>query len=374
MYDGPIIDVDVHHRWKNDAELLSYLAPHWRELMVHDHGNWPIDAPNAPLFHHVGGSQKRRDSYPEVGPPGSDYELLCEQWLDPFPVELALFTFDLGTSSGMPNPYLSSALCRAANDWNVDQWLNRGDPRVGGAILVPTQLPDDGAAEIRRLGDDERFVAALLVHNGLGEPFGHPAYHPIYAAAADYGLPIAIHLGGDSWTHTSHMSAGGIPSSRFEYHTVANHASQLHLASFITHGVFERFPSLRLLVVETGFTWVPWLFWGLDGQYASLRRESRLVRRLPSEYLRMHVKVSTQPLEDPPRHAQLVQLLEAFGGMEDILMFASDYPHWDADDPRYIARVIPPAWAPKVFYENAASVLRLPVASRRTPIAAGAAD
>jgi predicted TIM-barrel fold metal-dependent hydrolase len=372
MYDGPIIDVDVHHRWKSDAELLGYLAPHWRDLMVHEHGNWPIDAPNAPLFHHVGGSQKRRDSYPEVGPPGSDYELLCEQWLDPYPVELALFTFDIGTSSGLPNPYLSTALCQAANDWAIDQWLSRGDPRLGGAILVPTQLPNDGADEIRRLGEDERFVAALLVHNGLGEPFGHPVYHPIYAAAAECGLPIVIHLGGDSWTHTTHMSAGGMPTSRFEYHTVANHGAMLHLASFITHGVFERFPSLRLLVVETGVAWVPWLFWGLDGQYASLRRESQFVRRLPSEYLRDHVKISTQPLEDPPRHAQLIQLLEAFGGMEDILAFSSDYPHWDADDPRYISRVIPPAWARKVFYENAASVLRLPAARREALTASGA--
>ncbi|MCW3018762.1 MAG: amidohydrolase [Solirubrobacterales bacterium] len=371
IYDGPIIDVDVHHRWVSTAELLEFVSPQWRELIVHEGGALPIDAPAVPMFHHVGGSQKRRDSYPQLGPPGSDYKLLCEQWLDPFPVELAVLTFDIGTSAGLPNPYLATALCRAANDWTIERWLDRADGRIAGAVLVPTQLPEDGADEIRRVGGDERFVEALLVSNGLGEPFGHPAYHPIYAAAAEVGLPVAIHLGGDSWTHTSHMSAGGMPSSRFEYHTVANQSAMLHLASFVTHGVFELFPTLKLLLVETGVTWVPWLFWRLDEQYALLRRESPIVRRLPSEYLREHVKLSTQPLEDPPRHAQLIQLFEAFGGMEELLCFSSDYPHWDADDPRYIARILPADWAAKVFYANAASVLRLPARHSRVPLAAG---
>ena len=195
--------------------------------------------------------------------------------------------------------------------------MSREDARIGGSILVPTQLPEDGGAEMSRLAGNERFVEALLVTNGLGEPFGHPVYHPIYAAAAEAGLPIGVHLGGDSWTHTSHMSAGGLPSARFEYHTVANHAAMGHLTSFITHGVFERFPTLKLLIIESGVSWVPWLFWQLDRMYEIYRRESSWVRRLPTEYLRDHIRLSTQPLEDPPRHEQLVRVFEAIGGMDE---------------------------------------------------------
>ena len=104
MYSGPLIDVDIHHRWCSDVELLDYVEPAYRELIVSERGNAPVDAPPVPMFHHVGGSQKRRDSYPAIGPPGSDYELLCEQWLDPYPVELGVFTFDIGTSAGMRIP------------------------------------------------------------------------------------------------------------------------------------------------------------------------------------------------------------------------------------------------------------------------------
>jgi uncharacterized protein len=370
-YSGPIIDVDLHHRWRSDVELLEFVEPRFRELILSERGNAPVDAPSAPMFHYVGGSQKRRDAYPEVGPPGSDYELLCEQWLDPYPVELGVLSYDVGTQGGMPNPYLSSALCRAANDWTAERWLERPDPRLGGAVLVPTMLPEDGAAEIRRVGANPRFVEALLVSNGLGEPFGHPVYHPIYEAAAEVGLPIGYHLGGDSWTHNSHMSAGGMPSTRFEYHTIANHAAMLHVTSFVTHGVFERFPTLKLLVVETGVVWLPWLFFQLDRLYEIYRRESSWVRRLPTEYLRDHIRLSTQPLEVPPRHEQMLRVFEAIEGMDEILVFASDYPHWDADDPRYIARVLPDEWAPKVFHDNAAGVLRMPAATERAVTAGG---
>lgn len=91
-----------------------------------------------------------------------------------------------------------------------------------------------------------------------------------------------------------------------------------------------------------------------------LRAESTHVRELPSEYFRRHIKLSTQPFELTPRKEQLIELLEAFGGMEDLLCFSSDYPHWDADDPFAVATRIPRSWLANVFYENARSILRLP--------------
>lgn len=361
MYDGPIMDIDLHHRWKDEAELIEHLDPKWRPVVDRSTSKVYLEAPVA-QFLHTTGLNKRADAFPpEGGQPGSSYRMMREQWLDPFPVERAVLSFDIGTSAGVPNPQLASALVRAANDWNMATWIEGiADERLYTAALVPTALPEDGAAEIRRLAGNPRVVEALVVSNALGMPFGHPLYHPIYAAAEECGLPIAIHNGGDQYSSTSQMMAGGMPNTRFEFHTLAPQSTVHHLLSFIVNGVFEKFPRLKLVIVEIGVSWVPWLMWSLDRNYSNLRREHPHLTRLPSEIFREHVRLTTQPLELTPERLQLAEALETFGGMEDILCFASDYPHWDTDDPSFIARRMPESWCPKVFYENTREVLRFP--------------
>ena len=59
------------------------------------------------------------------------------------------------------------------------------------------------------------------------------------------------------------------------------------------------------------------------------------LKRLPSEYIREHVYLTTQPVEEPHKPEQFLQLLEQFGDMVDHILFASDYPHWDSDDPDF---------------------------------------
>jgi predicted TIM-barrel fold metal-dependent hydrolase len=359
VYDGPIIDVDLHHRWSSEQALIDYLEPEWQSVVDRSVSSVHLEPPA--LFHHTRGSNKRVDAHHEDGPPGSSYAVTCAQWLDVYPVERAVLTFDIGSVSVIPNPFLASALCRAANDWSLDHWIEQpADQRLYGSLLVPTQIPADGVREIERMGPHGRIVEALMVGNGLGKPLGHPLYHPIYAAAAEHGLPIAIHNGGDLWNTGSQYLAAGMPGTRFEFHSAAPQSTMGHLASFITHGVFEKFPTLKLMIVEIGVAWVPWFLWKMDAQYATLRRESPWVKRLPSEYFREHVRLSTQPLEISPDKNQLIELLEAAGGLEDILVFASDYPHWDTDDPSYVERQLPRSWLSKVFYENGLKALRWP--------------
>jgi predicted TIM-barrel fold metal-dependent hydrolase len=361
MYTGPIIDVDLHHRWRSEADVVSYLAPKWREMMERERNSMLVEAAVA-LFPHSTGTNKRTDAAPADGSPGaSHYPTTCEQWVDAFNVERAVLTFDVGTTAGVRNPYLASALSSAANDWSIDRWIEaHEDPRLGTAAIVPTQIIEDGVRELERMAAHPRVVEALVVSNGLDRPFGHPAYHPIYATAEECGLPVAIHNGGDQWMFNTTMTAGGLPPSRFEYHTLAGQSVVHHIVSFITHGVFEKYPRLKLMAIEIGIAWLPWLLWSLDSHYDALRKESPWVKRLPSEYIRDHVLVSTQPMEESPRRGQMIDLLESAGGLEDILVFASDYPHWDTDDPRAISNRLPKEWWPKVFYENAAQVLRWP--------------
>jgi predicted TIM-barrel fold metal-dependent hydrolase len=134
------------------------------------------------------------------------------------------------------------------------------------------------------------------------------------------------------------------------------------VASAIAHGIFERYPDMRLVLVECGAAWLPALLWRLDADYKALRKETPWLKRLPSEYAREHVRVSTQPLEQPPDERHLWALLEAMSGRE-VLVFASDYPHWDFDDPTTIR--LPEGWEDDVLDGNARRLYGLPAAQRQ---------
>lgn len=86
-------------------------------------------------------------------------------------------------------------------------------------------------------------------------------------------------------------------------------------------------------LIEGGFAWVPPLMWRLDRAWQQLKAEAPQIKRLPSEYIREHFWITTQPMEEPPQRDYFFQLLEQMD-MNDRLMFATDYPHWDFDSPR----------------------------------------
>ena len=360
MYKGPIIDCDLHNTWESSGELAEYLPKEWREFAEGPgKGQLLSVIPSIPTYMLLHGHNKRLDTFPpDGGEPGSDYQMTKDQLLDPFGIERAILHFDTGLNVAHPNPYFARALSQAANDWCMERWLDGRDERLYGAVMAPNQLPDEAAEEIRRVGEHSQMVEVLFGANGLGKSLGHPIYHPIYQAAADLDLTVGIHI---AIVGAAPEYAGGRPSSRLEFLALAWQPAQHHLLSLLTHGVFEKFPTLRVMLIEVGVSWIPWMLWHLDAYYDELRRESPLVKRLPSEYFRDHVRITTQPFERSTQPEQLIDLLEAFGGVEDLLCFASDYPHWDGDDPAYLARRLPKDWLPKVFYENALKFYRWPL-------------
>jgi uncharacterized protein len=355
MYTGPVIDCDIHHDWASPADLLPYLSAGWREYVTRS------GAPQQPIpfipseIHPNPGGVFRDDAFPaEGGPPGSSYELMRRQLLDPYRVERGLLTFGAGTYvAAIANPCFAAEVARAANDWSIDQWLGDRDPRLYGTVLVANQLPAEGAKEIRRVGGHPRIAAALMATNGVGKPFGHPLFHPIYEAAVETGLPVAIHAAGESFASMRVSPVGsGVPSLYLEHHTLVPQGVMTHLVSLIVHGVFEKYPTLRVLLVEAGVAWIPAVLWRFDMDYKGLRREAPWLRRHPSEYFYEHVRITTQPLELAPRREQLIELLKLVDG-DRILCFSSDYPHWDTDDVVFVAQHLPPAWHERVFRENA---------------------
>jgi predicted TIM-barrel fold metal-dependent hydrolase len=181
---------------------------------------------------------------------------------------------------------------------------------------------------------------------------GQRHYYPIYAAAQEQQLPVAIHPFNEGSGTAPAPTASGYPSHYLEFHTACILNVQAHLVSLIYEGVFERFPKLVFVFVECGVGWLPTLLWRLDREWKSLRIEVPWVKRKPSEYVAEHVRFTTQPLDEPDSLAHLHQLFDMFPAGE-VLLFSSDYPHWDYDRPAYIAARLPGAIRERVMSENA---------------------
>ena len=179
-YRGPVVDVDIHHRPKfPQQEWAAYLSDEWKRTVdgtTLPFYNIPITTGGAGTSIPHAGRRKDLGGDPGVVA-GYDLAELQRAYLDPGNVWRGILTYDTGDFEAGQNPYFTSDVCRAVNDWNLDTWLG-ADERLYGLIAVPTSWPEAGAAEIRRLGGHERFAGVLLSNNGLGIPFGHPVVPP----------------------------------------------------------------------------------------------------------------------------------------------------------------------------------------------------
>jgi predicted TIM-barrel fold metal-dependent hydrolase len=283
--------------------------------------------------------------------------------LDKHDIDYAILTGEeVGEVSTLANIYYASALAKAYNDWLIDHWLSL-DPRLKGSMFVAPHDPAGAATEIRRIGAHPDIVQ-VMVTAGSQRPYGDPFYHPIWEAAAEMELPVAVHLGGAGGVNKL-LGGAGPPTFYWEAHALHCEPALGHVASLIAHGVFEKWPNLMFVLTECGVCWLPGILWRLDNDYKPLRKETPWVKRLPSEYAHDHIRLTTQPIERPQNVSHLWGVLEAIDG-KNTLLFASDYPHWDFDDPAQLP--IPEDWKERVFDLNARKVYkRLP--KKPSPVA-----
>jgi predicted TIM-barrel fold metal-dependent hydrolase len=328
-----IADCDIHPYMKKPSELHAFLSQRWlthlKEIGAH-HNRVFMGGPAYPRM--SPGSGMRADAWPKDGSrPGSDLALMQEQCLDRYGIEYGMLMVP-GTGAWERNPEFAAALCTAMNDWQVAYWTDR-DPRLKAGIDVPVEDADDAVAEIERRAGDRRFAHVMMPPRGV-EPLGKKRYHKVLAACAANDLPVAVHLGDN---HARAQTGGGWPSYYFEQHQTYPHSMEALVASFVFDGVFEAIPKLKLVIIEGGFSWSPPLCWRMDKHYLRMRHEVPHLKMLPSEYVKRNVWFTTQPMEEPERKNDLLSLFEWIGW--DHVLFSSDYPHWDHDDPRYAFRV-----------------------------------
>ncbi|MGI9501109.1 MAG: amidohydrolase family protein [Geminicoccaceae bacterium] len=349
-----IADADVHPALANPKALHPYLAQRWRDHMD-TYGMIPRHQYQAgPAYPKGNPDASRRDAYPpEGGRPGSSLSFMRAQHLDPNNVELGILNPLAPTPGNAQNLELSSALATAMNEWQLAEWMEP-EPRLKGSIMPPYEDAAASVTEINRWAGNPHFAQILLLSRTT-EPLGQRRYWPIYEAAASHNLPVAIHAFGYGGNP---VTSGGWPS--FYIEEMCGHAQccQALLASMVLEGVFEHFPTLKIILVEAGFAWLPALAWRLDTHWHKLKGEIPHLKRPPSEVIREHVWLTTQPMEEPDTRRHLKDTWEWIGA--DRLIFATDYPHWDYDDPVEALPIrLDDAAHKKFFRDNARTVYGL---------------
>ena len=314
------IDCEVHPRAPHTEDLLPFLDAHWsdvarhRSIVMRELTSFP---PNAPLM--------RRPDWAHAGESGGTLESIRAEVLDRWALEAAILTPLFGGAM-MHDAFLGTALCRAHNDWIAGEWLSV-EPRLRGSIVVHLARPEDAAAEIDRLGGDARFVQIILPLQ-TEIPLGRSVHKPIFEAAVRHDLPIAIHAGS---TFRNPPSQAGFYSTFSEDYAGQIATFTAQLGSLISEGIFAEYPDLKIVLLESGVTWLPAFMWRFSKDWRGVRSEVPWVDRSPADLIRHHVRLTTQPFDAPAdAAAEIVGQLRS----DNMLMFGSDYPHWhfDGDD------------------------------------------
>jgi uncharacterized protein len=259
----------------------------------------------------------------------------------------------------------AEAQARAYNDWCSDH-VREGEGRLYGAGAVPPiHEADDvvrAAAEIRRVATLPGMVSVFMRPNPAVDwrPFNDSLYDPIWQAAADTGLPIAMHpffaadlpgatrglrlarpLKSDGHYLEDYDPDRGITPEQQAEHPewavpkqvftqgIANPFDVMSCIAFLlAGGVAERFPEAKFIFLEANGGWlVPWLE-RLDHHCRKYQWEVENLSMLPSEYMKRQCWISFDPDE-----AMLKTTAESSLVGADRIIWASDYPHPDAKFP-----------------------------------------
>jgi predicted TIM-barrel fold metal-dependent hydrolase len=347
-----LIDCDVHQAFRTPRDLLPYLREPWKTR----YAEGGLGYPGSGYFSEVG--IDRRDAKPDDGgPAGSDPSFTAKDLFDRYGVDFGIVNGAgiLGISV-CTDPDYSAALATAYNDWMIETWL-QADKRYRGALVVSTTDPALAAKEIDRVGGHPAIVQVLMA-SAARVPLGQRQYHPIYEAAERNGLPVAIHPGTEGAGIANPPTAAGYPTRYIEWHTLLPGNFQAHLVSLVTEGVFVKYPQLKFVLVEGGVAWLAPLMWRLDKNYKALRAEVPWLTERPSDYIREHVYLTTQPIEEPDDPKHLPQIIEMMGA-EHMLLYSSDYPHWDFDDPIVALSHMSPYLRQRIRVENARELYKL---------------
>ena len=320
------IDVDGHvfetpEMWDEYVESAFHDR---RPIMVKDNWGkerWMIDGNMRPVR---GRGSWNPDSVWEAGctrPGGYDPKQRLPD-MDSEGIGIAVLYGNLGLGfAHLPEPKLAAAICRAYHNWLSDYCAE--DPeRLRPVASLPLQDLPAAEIELKRCVQDLGYRAVQITTNVQMRNADDPAYDRIYHYCEDNGVAVGFHFGG-----------GGAGVDRFVDRYVIAHAvgftfeGMITTACVIMNGLLERFPQLRMAVLEAGTGWIPFWMEKLDEHFESRRAELPALTMRPSEYFK-HPNLFFACESDEDLLPSTMAILG-----DDRIVMATDYPHWDAPFP-----------------------------------------
>ncbi len=357
-----IVDVDSHHY---ETESLRDIVEYFEDPVLRQNakatigrrttgggGLIPGQIGNQDQFGRVTRYSLRQE---EKTPPGRTRDVvLAQRWMDAMGVDIAmLFPTPMLQLSFHPQIEMQSGIARAYNRFVVERILPE-EPRIRALLYLPAFDPEACYKMVRDFADKPG-VSGFMVTATHQVPVHDNALMKTYAELEERGLALAFH-GGFHWTDGAFRT-----HNRF----IAAHAlgfvfyNMVHLTNWIVNGMPERFPKLKVIWMESGLAWIPFMMQRLDNEYMMRSNECPLLKKLPSEYMR-EMYYSSQPMEVPNDLSALQQTFKMINA-ETQLLYSSDYPHWDFDLPStiYDLPFLSKQAKRNILGENAARVFNL---------------
>ncbi len=332
----PIIDVDSHHF---ETESFSEIVkknddPVIRQLLEASSiaGYRGVGALPAGLGYQDYGGRIMREPLRKLErtePTPHRDVTLTRRWMDCMGVDIAiLFPTPMLHLGLHPQVEVEVALSNAYNRWLVEHVL-AAEPRIRSMLYLPF---NDPAATYRVVKEftGKPGVVGFMVTSNRYRPVHHNDYMKTYALLEEANLPLAFH-GAYNWNDQSVLMVNRFISAHalgFVWHNL------VHLTNWVINGLPERFPKLKVLWIESGLAWLPFIMQRLDNEYMMRTADAPELKRLPSEYIR-EMYYTNQPMEKTGDMA-LIETTFRVIKAETQLLYSSDYPHWDFDLPSVI--------------------------------------
>lgn len=321
------VDCDAHEYLESLKLLVPYLAPEWK-VFIEEYGLTEMYGGHP---YQVKPSSGRVEWRPSDGRHrGSVPELMKRHLFEEQDIGIAILnSLEVSPDYAGVQPEFGAAITSAYSDYAIDNWMPQ-DSRFRGSVYVSLHDPALAAREIDRIARHPQIVQValpLIANREYGDPF----YRPIYEAAVRNGLAVTIHHGGGT------PCALGFPRNWIEWHTNFPQVMVGQLTSLIFNGTFELYPDLRIVCLETGFTWLPSWMSRMDRQFLEFRHSVPWLKKKPSEYVVENMRFTTQPMEilSKQHFAAILDMI----GSDEVLVFSTDYSHSDADQ---VDTVLPP--------------------------------
>jgi len=336
LKDVLIIDVDCHHyETDNLVDIIDYIDdPALRQTALNTY-KWKGPTTvlmDQPGYQDMGGRITRYMERKGEKIPAGDQSrevLQTYRWMDALSVDYAcLFPTPMLFLGLHPQTDIEVKLARAYNRWMCEKVLS-SNPRLRSMLYLPFNDPDETYKIVQEFGDKPGVIGFMVVSTRYRGVYEN-CYMKTYALLEEMGLPLSFHAS-YNWSDQLVSKTNRFITAHAVGFTFFN---AIHCANWVVNGLPERFPKLKVIWIESGLAWVPWLMQRLDNDYRMRTSEAPALKKLPSEYMR-EMFYTSQPME-MVNNLKALELTFEMINADTQLLYSSDYPHWDMDLPSTI--------------------------------------